>query len=53
MVHIGGLCGILGFTAQLILISKEFQSKYIYTLNSALYAPIARTAKKKLPLDAR
>ena len=46
MVHTGGLCGVLWFTAPLILISKKFQSKYIYTLNSALCAPIAGAAIK-------
>ena len=50
MVHTGGLCGELGFTAPLILISKKFQSKYIYALNSALCVPIARAAIKKLLL---
>ena len=30
MVHTGGLCGVLGFTAPLILIAKKFPSKYIY-----------------------
>ena len=34
MVHTGVLCGVLGFTTPLILISKKFQSKDIYTLNS-------------------
>ena len=47
MVHAGGLLGVLGFTAPLILISKKFQIKYIYTLNSALCAPIARAAIKQ------
>ena len=47
MVHTGELRGVLGFTAPLILISKKFQSKYIYTLNSALCAPIARAAIKQ------
>ena len=49
-VHAGRLCGVLGFTAPLILISKEMQSEYIYTLNSALCAPIARAAIKQLRL---
>ena len=44
MLHTSGLCRVLGFTAPLILISKEFQSKYIYTLISALYSPIALAA---------
>ena len=43
MAHTGGMCGVLGFTALLFLISKKFQSKYIYTLNSALCAPITVT----------
>ena len=30
MVHTGGLCGILVFTAPLILISKRFKSKQLY-----------------------
>ena len=47
MGHKGGLCGVLGFTAPLILISKKVQSKYIYTLNSALCAPIAGPAIKQ------
>ena len=42
MVHTGGLCGVLGFTAPL----------YIYTLNSALCATIARAAIKQLLLGA-
>ena len=50
MIHTGELCGVLRFTAPLILISKNFQSKYIYTLNSALRAPIARAAIKQLLL---
>ena len=50
MVHAGGLCGVLGFTAPLISISKKFQNKYIYTLDSALCAPIARAAIKQLLL---
>ena len=48
MVHTGRLCGVLGFTAPLILSSKKFQTKYAYALNSALCAPITRTAIKKL-----
>ena len=40
MLHTGGLCGVLGFTAPLILISKKFQSKYIYTLNSTFYKAV-------------
>ena len=52
LVHTGGLCGVLWFTAPLILISKKFQSKYIYTLNSTLCAPIARAAIKQLLLGA-
>ena len=52
MPHTGGLCGVLGFTTPLILIYKKFQSKYIYTLNSALCAPIARAAIKQLLLGA-
>ena len=47
MVHTGELRGVLGFTAPLTLISKKFQSKYIYTLNSALCAAIARAAIKQ------
>ena len=47
MLHTGGPCGVLGFTAPLILISKKFQSKYIYTLNSALSAPVARETIKQ------
>ena len=50
MVHTGGLCEVLGFTAPLILISKELKSEYIYTLNSAFRAPIARAAIKQLLL---
>ena len=45
-------CVEFGFTAPIILISKKFQSKYIYTLNSALCAPIARTEIKQLLLGA-
>ena len=52
MLHTGGPCGVLGFTAPLILISKKFQSKYVYTLNSALCAPIARAVIKQLLLGA-
>ena len=52
MVHAGGLCGVLGFTAPLILIAKKFQSKYIYTLNIALCAPIAQAAIKQLLVGA-
>ena len=52
MVHAGGLCGVLGFTAPLILIAKKFQSKYVYTLNIALCAPIARAAIKQLLVGA-
>ena len=52
MLHTGGLCGVLGFTAPFILISKKFQSKYIYILNSALCAPVARAAIKQLLLGA-
>ena len=52
IVHTGGLCGVLRFTAPLILISENFQSKYIYTLNSALCAPIAQPAIKQLLLVA-
>ena len=52
MVHTDGLYGVLGITAPLILISKKFSSKYIDTLNSALYAPIARAAIKQLLLGA-
>ena len=49
MLHTDGLCGVLGFTAPLILISKKFKSKYIYTLNSALRTPLARAAVKYTP----
>ena len=52
MLHTDRLCGVLGFTAPLILISKKFQSKYIYTLNSALCAPFLRAAIKQLLLGA-
>ena len=48
MVHTGGVREVLGFTAPLILISKKLQSKYIYTLNSTLCAPIAQAAIKQL-----
>ena len=47
MLDTDALCGVLGFTVPLILI-KHFQSKYIYTLNSALCAPFARAAIKEL-----
>ena len=47
MLHTSGPCGVLGFAAPLNLISKKFQSKYIYTLNTALYAPFAREAIKQ------
>ena len=40
MLHTDGLCGVLGFTTPLILISKKFQSKYIYTLNSTFYKAV-------------
>ena len=53
MVHTGELCGVLGFNAPLILISKKFQSKYIYKMNSALCATIARAAIKQLLLGVR
>ena len=53
MVHTGELCRVLGFTAPLILISKKFQSIYIYTLNSALRVPIARAEIKQLLLGTR
>ena len=52
MIHAGELCGVLGFTAPLILISKKFHSKYIHTLNGTLSAPIARAAIKRLLLGA-
>ena len=52
MVHAGGLCGVLGFTAPLILIAKKFRGKYIYTLNSALCVPIAQAAIKQLLFGA-
>ena len=52
ILHVGGLCGVLRFTAPLILISKKLQSKYINTMNSALCAPIARAAIKQLLLGA-
>ena len=48
MLHSDGLCGVLGFTAPLISISKKFQSKYIYTLSSALRALLAWAAIKQL-----
>ena len=47
MLRTGRPCGILGFTASLILISKKPQSKYIYTLNSNLCAPVAWEAIKQ------
>ena len=43
---------IFTLISALILISKKFQSKYIYTLNSAFCAPIAQTAIKQLFLGA-
>ena len=46
MVHTGGLCEVLGFTAPLILISKKFWSKYIYTLNSPLCASNCTSSDK-------
>ena len=52
MLHTDGLCGVLGLTPPLILISKTFQSNYIYTLNSALQAPLAGAAVKQLFLGA-
>ena len=52
MVHTGGLYGVLGFTAPLILISEKLLSKYFYTLNSALCAPIAQAAIKQLRFGA-
>ena len=52
MIHTGGLCGVLEFTAPLILISKKFQSKHVYTLDSALSVPVARVAIKQLLLGA-
>ena len=52
MLHTDGVCGVLGFTAPLILISKKFQSKYIYTLNSALRVLLGRAAIKQLLLGA-
>ena len=52
ILHTSGLCGILRFTAPLILISKKFQSKYIHTVSSALCAPIVRAAIKRLLLGA-
>ena len=48
MQYTDGLCGVLGFTAPIVLISKKFQSKYIYTLNSALHARLAGAAIKQL-----
>ena len=50
MLHTGGLCGVLGFTAPLNLFSKKFQSNYIYTFNSTLCVAIARAAIKQLLL---
>ena len=53
MVHTGALCGVL--TASLILSPKNSEVYiyiYIYTLNSALCAPIARAAVKQLLLGA-
>ena len=47
MLHTSGPCEVFGFTASLILIPKKFQSKYIYALNSALCAPVAREAIKQ------
>ena len=52
MIYAGRLCGVLGFAAPPILISKKFQSKYIHTLSSTLSAPIARAAIKRLLLGA-
>ena len=52
MLHTGELCGVFGFTAPLILISKKFQNKQVYSLNSLLCAPIARAAIKQLLLCA-
>ena len=52
MLHTDGLCEVLGFTTSLILISKKFQNKYIYKLNSALRVPLARAAIKQLLLCA-
>ena len=52
MLDTDGLCGVLGLTPTLILISKKFQSNYIYTLNSALRAPLAGAAIKQLFLGA-
>ena len=51
-LYTDGLCGVLGFTVPLILISKKFQRKYMHTLSSALRAPLARAAIKKLLLGA-
>ena len=52
MLHTGGLCGVLRFTARLHIlheiIAKKFRSKYIYIkLNSGSCAPIARAAIKQ------
>ena len=52
MLHTDGLYGVLGFTPPLILISKKLKSKYIYTLNSAVRAPLARAVLKQLLLGA-
>ena len=46
MLHTDGLCGVLGFTTPLILISKTFQSKYIYTLNKRFACPIRTSSNK-------
>ena len=51
MLDTDALRGVLGFTTPLILI-KNFQSKYIYTLNSVLCAPFVRAAIKELFLGA-
>ena len=52
MLHTGGLCGLLGFTAPLNLMSKKFQNKYVLCIESVLCAPIARAAIKQLLLSA-
>ena len=52
MLRTFGLCGVLGFAAPLILLSKKFQSKYLYTLNGALRAPLAQASIKQLLLGA-
>ena len=49
MPHTDGPCGVLGFTAPLILISKKFQSKYI---EQHFRAPLARAAIKQSLLGA-